>query len=800
MMRCFRVVLLLIFLFHSMLSFASARKRILVLHSYHQGLQWTDNVNKGIQEVLESLVQVPEIDYEYLDTKRNPTEEYLQKLIELYDTKLDKRQYNAIIVSDNNALAFVRNHRKEYFQDIPVVFCGVNHFRPEMIKGMKAVTGVAEAVDLQGTVEMIHQTQPNIKSLVVVNDDKTTTALLNKQLIAQVEQNFKGQLDFHYYEDLFLEDLVSNVEKIRGDTAILLLTFNKDKSGKFVSFQENIDLLVPRSKVPVFIAWDFHMAEGVVGGKVVSGRLHGKAAAGMVVKILQGVQADSIPLMTEPLDYYLMNYQELQRFGIDEKKLPPHTILVNAPRSFYSENKKWIQLIFSILAVAGGIIIILSRAIIRRMHAEEALLVEQNHLEESVKHEQLMGKVARLLNSTNDFKNVLDEVLTLMTEELNVAKISLFSFSDQEETGIKIRSRISVKGQDIKDVNELYFSQIASVVDRIKNNQSLVSSDLSGLSDQEREYYHNRNIKAIVALPVRVENRIMGLMGFAQNDEYKWSRDEINIFRTTVNMLANAWERNALTDARLDAEQKNVEALRMLEESSRLASIGVMAAGITHEINQPLNAIKITADSVLFWQKRNPDVLPEMFTRKIKTISEGTARIDSIIKHMRTFWENPQTNSGEKVEMVDGVRRALSLVKRQVFDHSIELIEDLPDSEIVVEANYMQFEQIVINLLVNAIHSLDQVKKDKKIIRLEVFQKGQKGILKIHDNGTGIPEQLGDKIYDPFFSTKRPGDGTGLGMAIVKSFMDRFHAQIQNYNNREGGASFVLEFNCCSNV
>jgi C4-dicarboxylate-specific signal transduction histidine kinase len=183
-----------------------------------------------------------------------------------------------------------------------------------------------------------------------------------------------------------------------------------------------------------------------------------------------------------------------------------------------------------------------------------------------------------------------------------------------------------------------------------------------------------------------------------------------------------------------------------------------------------------------------------MFTRKIKTISEGTERIDSIIKHMRKFWEKPLETSSESVNMHSAVMSALSLVKRQVYDHSIELITDLSDEEIKVHSNQVQFEQIIVNLVVNSIHSLDHVKKDKKWIRIILTKDVNHGIFEIHDNGTGIDEGIRDKIYDPLFTTKEPELGSGLGMAIVKSFIDRFNGEISNYNNADGGASFVVKF------
>lgn len=793
MFRIRYLILILLFL-HTVHLSAKNRKKILILHSYHQGLRWTDNVNDGIESVMDSLNHKYEIDYEYLDTKRNPSQKYLQQLIQLYDLKLVKEKYDALIVSDNNALHFVKSYGKKYFKNTPIVFCGINHFKPQLIEGLENITGVAEEVDWDGVINLMMLTNPTTNNLVIINDNKTTTAKLNKEIMLGLEKKYKKQLNFIYFEDYGIHELAEKVKQIKGDTSVLLLTFNKDKYDRFISFQDNLDKLIPEIKVPVYVAWAFYIGDGVLGGKVVSGKYHGKMAARMVEKILTGTKIHSIPIYRKPLDQYILNYNEIKRFNIDKDVLPVETILFNAPKSFYKENKQWIQVILIIIMLSTVIIVVLSRAIVRRIRAERNLLSEQNRLKISIKHERLLGIVGRLLNASEDFKNVIDDVLKLMTKELNVARISLYSLQNTPNAAVKIKSRVSEKGKNIKDVNQFNISEIKSIIDRLKMNKSIVSNDLSNLNDIEQEYYRKRNINSIVILPVVVEGAVVGLMGFSQNKKHHWGRDEISVFFSTVNMIANAWERNSLMNARLEAEQKNIETMRLLEESSRLASIGVMAAGITHEINQPLNAIKITADSVLFWQKRNPGDLPEMFTRKIKTISDGTSRIDAIIKHMRTFWEKPKSDSNEKIDMVEGVSRALSLVKRQINDHSIELKQQLPNQVVSVFANYIQFEQIIVNLVVNAIHSLDKIKKEDKQIKLSVTKDDVFGIIEIHDNGTGISEDIDDKIYDPLFSTKDPEIGSGLGMAIVKSFVDRFQGEITNYNNEAGGASFIVKF------
>ena len=159
-MKLLKHIILGIFLLSVIHTFAREHKKILVLHSYHQGLQWTDNVNKGIGLVIDSLGNDIEIDYEYLDTKRNPSTEYLNKIIELYNLKLHSIKYDVIIVSDNNALSFIKDHREKYFKNTPIVFCGINHFTNDLIDGLNNITGITETVDLKGIVNLVLSTRP----------------------------------------------------------------------------------------------------------------------------------------------------------------------------------------------------------------------------------------------------------------------------------------------------------------------------------------------------------------------------------------------------------------------------------------------------------------------------------------------------------------------------------------------------------------------------------------------------------------------------------------------------------------
>jgi PAS domain S-box-containing protein len=253
-------------------------------------------------------------------------------------------------------------------------------------------------------------------------------------------------------------------------------------------------------------------------------------------------------------------------------------------------------------------------------------------------------------------------------------------------------------------------------------------------------------------------------------------------------------ERKRYYQARLAAERKHTEAVKLAEESARLASIGVIAAGITHEINQPLNAIRLGADGMNLWRQQHPDALPKIVTELMSDISEGVRRVSQIVDHMRSYWISPHSGQFEAIELNRAVSSALALVTNQMQNHFISLDLSLCRDDLLLKADPVQLEQIVNNLVVNAIHALDEVEREDKTIRVQTLSQDNTALLRVSDNGPGLPEhERTADLFDPFYSTKGPGKGMGLGLAIVKMFVDRFGGDIRAFNGDEG-ATFEVTF------
>lgn len=250
--------------------------------------------------------------------------------------------------------------------------------------------------------------------------------------------------------------------------------------------------------------------------------------------------------------------------------------------------------------------------------------------------------------------------------------------------------------------------------------------------------------------------------------------------------------KEAALKAIVDAKSKRHEALVLMDNSSKLASLGVLAGGITHEITQPLNAIKIGAEGILAWNKTG-NSLPVVIVKMIEGIAGATDRVDNIIKHMRSFWID-ETEEVSIIDLNETVYSALNLAKLKMQSHEITFELNLDPGTLLIKANKPQMELVINNLISNSVHSLDKLKIKNKSIRLTTLLNGNEVNLLVEDNGVGLPSVDQTKLFDPFFSTRKDEGGSGLGLAIVKMFIEKFDAKINCFNNSNGGASFFITF------
>jgi PAS domain S-box-containing protein len=220
---------------------------------------------------------------------------------------------------------------------------------------------------------------------------------------------------------------------------------------------------------------------------------------------------------------------------------------------------------------------------------------------------------------------------------------------------------------------------------------------------------------------------------------------------------------------------RDISSRKIMEQklihAERLAGLGEMASGIAHEINQPLNTISLGLENLLDEIGKYETFSQDYFQKKAKKIFDNITRISYIIDHVRTFSRGQDDFIHINFNINESIRNGLSLVSEQFRHKGIGLELSLDDSLPSILGNPYKFEQVILNLLVNAKDALEEKNRSTRknyhmMISIRTFQSGGTIITEVTDNGTGIRPQELQSILLPFHTTKEPGKGTGLGLSI----------------------------------
>jgi ABC-type uncharacterized transport system substrate-binding protein len=264
---------------------ADSKRHILVLHSYHQGYQWTDNIQSGVAEALARLAPDALVHVEHMDTKRQPPEKIFGLLAEFYAKKYAGFRPDVILASDDNALDFLLAYRDRLWPGSPVVFCGVNDYGQDRLKGQHGYVGVSQRADIRGTIEAALKLMPSMRRLVILTD-ATETGRYYRKNATEAAQEFLGRVELQEIAGLSFGETASALSTLSPDTAILHLGLFRDPDGLTMNVPEFMAFTRKATPQPIFGVWDFLLGHGAVGGVVVSGAQQGKAMAELAARIL----------------------------------------------------------------------------------------------------------------------------------------------------------------------------------------------------------------------------------------------------------------------------------------------------------------------------------------------------------------------------------------------------------------------------------------------------------------------------------------------------------------------------------
>jgi len=344
---------------------------ILILNSYHQGEDWTDNEIAGIFTELKARYPTLVPFVEALDTKRYPSPDHLDLIKDYLARKYHDRTIDLIIALDNPALDLITQNPTDLFPDVPVVFAGVNGFNPEMIAGRKKITGVIERQDVAGTLRMALTMHPDVTRVLAVHD-YTSSGLAVRQETETAFARFSGQLDIRYSENIPFDALGEELKRMPENGLVLILTYVTDKTGRIFTREESTRLICSLSPVPVYAMHETRLGHGIMGGFLLEGNEHGRQAARLALRILQGEDPDKIAV-EDSHSRLILDHDGLRRFKIPEKTWPGDALVVNRPVSFWNRYRKVLLPSIALFLVLSGLLSILLVTVIRLHKAKTTL-------------------------------------------------------------------------------------------------------------------------------------------------------------------------------------------------------------------------------------------------------------------------------------------------------------------------------------------------------------------------------------------------------------------------------------------
>lgn len=291
----------------------------------------------------------------------------------------------------------------------------------------------------------------------------------------------------------------------------------------------------------------------------------------------------------------------------------------------------------------------------------------------------------------------------------------------------------------------------------------LVTSPVKGISN----IAHNLDLQSLREKNVRFASRYPTKAGKLMNS---LPGDEIDIlvskFNEMVSRLQQAYEE-------LEVAQKK------LVQSEKLASIGTLAAGVAHEVNNPLAGIM----NCIARMKKNPENREES-EKYLVLMEEATQKVEGVIKNLLNFARSPDaTRTATGIEPI--VENALALASHRLKRNQTQVTFDNHAELIFFSANKNQLEQVFLNLLINSADSIEEMRETNPdypgriVVCARPLGEGKRLLVEITDNGKGIPDDIMNKVFDPFFTTKPVGKGTGLGLSVSLNIIQEHGGEME---------------------
>jgi signal transduction histidine kinase len=415
------------------------------------------------------------------------------------------------------------------------------------------------------------------------------------------------------------------------------------------------------------------------------------------------------------------------------------------------------------------------------------LFSEQRRYQEALRHAAV--DMTRIRN----LQKLLDSIITLFNYAVRVTHSAIYLYDAKSgefvfKAGLNLKEQIKAIPDNAPLILWLNKYKEPLVYEEVRwKSESSSNPLLKKLEEQVR------SLNATVVVPCFLEGKLLDILVLGDKLSGKiYTSEDLDNFSELAREVALATE-NALLYENIEEEVRQrtkelIDVQSQLVQAEKLATMGTLAGGVAHEINNPLTAILTNAQMLLADAKSFDADSKE----SLQLIEEATQRCRTIVQKLMTYAKKPLESSQiTAVNLLSVTKKVIAFLGYQFEQNNIKIILSAKDEAYTVNGDHNEFEQVLTNIIINAHDAIIKVKKSGNIyINLS---KNQRSIdIEIRDEGSGMPKELLPRIFDPFFTTKDVGKGLGLGLSICQSIVEKYKGKISVRSEVSKGSVFIV--------
>ncbi|MDD5113878.1 MAG: ATP-binding protein [Methylobacter sp.] len=667
---------------------------------------------------------------EFLDVGRFADAGYEALLTDFLRGKYQGKHIDVVVAGGPSALRFLLRHRAELLPDTPVVHAAVTSAQLKALSPPPDVVGVPIDPDPLPTLELALRLHPQARRLTLITGTSAWDLDVEKQLRAVIPR-LPAQVHVEFLAGLPMAGLKGRLSLLSNDTLVFIGSFQRDGAGRSFVNADAIAQIASASAVPVYGSYSSYVGAGIVGGYMSTFEAMGWQAGDIARRLLNGEQASALGLPTVHRNAYLFDWQQLQRFGIDENALPQGSVVKYRQPSFWEAYRGRI--------VAAIIVVLLQAALI-------ALLLVERRLRRQT--------AAELLDSEKR-----------MNLAANAAGLGMWLWNigcDEIWATPHARALYGVGASESIDFDRFLSTLHATDQEAMKK---AVETALVSIADFETQYR---------VIHPDGELRWMLVKGQVESDE---AGQPTAIVGVSIDITSRKL-------AELAAEQHRNEMVRM----ARVGLVGQLSGSIAHELNQPLSAILANTQAAQRLLAREPVDWQEI-GEILKDIVEDDQRAVEVIQRLRLLFNRGESQR-QPLHTNELVRDALKLAHNDIVTEQVSLSTELADDLPSVVADWVQLQQVLLNLIVNACEAMAEKETTMRKLTVRTWRDGGEVIIEVADTGKGVDADVEARLFESFFTTKT--NSMGMGLAISRTIIEAHGGRLALANNSERGAEFRI--------